>query len=148
MEQLLPLMQNYLDEKIKGYFHCIINLLSCQEDPYICKDPRQIDQSLVCDSIYNPVCGSNGLTYFNSCQAEYKAGLVNWTDGICSHECEYNDTVLVFATGSSCVLLQNSSSELYEIVEGSPDLIWELGEYYLINHSPRHKRDMYDWYSN
>jgi len=124
-------------KKLGLIFTVISIFLSCQEDAYICKDPRQIDLSSVCDSNYNPVCGCDGLTYFNSCQAELKAGLLDWTDGECKQECEYNDTVLVFAAGSPCILLQNSSSELYEIVEGPSDFTWELGEYYLINHSPK-----------
>ena len=107
---------------------------ACHEDAYICKDPRQIDLNAICDSNYMPVCGCDGITYLNSCQAELKAGLIDWTDGACIQECQYNDTVLVFATGSPCVLLQNSTSDLYELIEGPRNFTWELGEYYLINY--------------
>jgi len=49
------------------------------------------DQGCVCTQQFDPVCGSDGITYGNSCEAQC-AGINTWTQGECS-------------TGPSCDLL-------------------------------------------
>ena len=46
--------------------------------PVTIKAPK----SMVCITLYNPVCGKNGKTYSNSCNADM-AG-VEYTQGACS----------------------------------------------------------------
>jgi len=51
-------------------------------DSSICVDTDKIDDSIVCGRVYKPVCGCNGVTYPNQCEAE-KNGVTKWKDGTC-----------------------------------------------------------------
>tara|TARA_B100001093_G_scaffold109921_1_gene102172 strand:- start:1906 stop:2169 length:264 start_codon:yes stop_codon:yes gene_type:complete len=48
----------------------------------ICIDSSLIDSSVVCLTVYEPVCGCNGMTYSNSCVAS-RNGITYYEDGEC-----------------------------------------------------------------
>lgn len=48
-----------------------------------CIDPAMIDPTALCGFIYDPVCGCNGITYNNSCEARYWHGVTSWVPGPC-----------------------------------------------------------------
>lgn len=77
--------------------------LACDSDgdcpPYMacvggaCEDVRDDDASCICDDLYEPVCGEDGLTYANRCEAECRGVRVRQT-GECPEpegaECRYD----------------------------------------------------------
>jgi hypothetical protein len=48
-----------------------------------CVDSTQIDYTVMCAMLYDPVCGCNGVTYDNDCLAQYYGGVISWTPGTC-----------------------------------------------------------------
>jgi hypothetical protein len=48
-----------------------------------CIDLAQIDLSMLCPDVVDPVCGCDSMTYNNQCEAYYYGGVTSWTPGPC-----------------------------------------------------------------
>ena len=57
-----------------------------------CKNTAQIDSTVMCPAVFEPVCGCDSITYSNSCVAQYYSGITAWTAGPCQTNINYADS--------------------------------------------------------
>jgi hypothetical protein len=126
-------------------------MFGCNPDT-ICVDSMQIDLTIICPAVFDPVCGCNEITYNNSCEATYYGGVTTYTTGPCSSNFvealttnivvfpnPFNDQFLIQVVGnkpaSACVLdmtgriiARITASQMNESVDTSN---WPAGVYLL-----------------
>ena len=66
-----------------SFYNTLEECLSNCASSGVCVDSSLIDPNIGCFTIYDPVCGCDGVTYGNSCEAIYFHGIVDFTAGEC-----------------------------------------------------------------
>ena len=83
-----------------AYQHSFV--VTCNNQPNSCIDTTLLNPTANCPTNYAPVCGCNGITYINSCIAQYSAGVTSWTNGPCGGNSGGSNNYSVQTTGSGC----------------------------------------------
>jgi len=86
----------FMKHYIIGFIATIISLttISCKKDaescvsaPVVtngsCIDSNLIDSTSMCATVFEPVCGCDGVTYSNSCDATIRGGVISYVEGKC-----------------------------------------------------------------
>lgn len=66
-----------------SFYNTLEECLSNCAEPNTCVDSTLINNAVDCIAIYDPVCGCDGVTYGNSCEAIYYHGIMHFTAGEC-----------------------------------------------------------------
>ncbi len=88
-----------------------------------CIDTGLINLNVMCPAVIDPVCGCDGVTYNNSCEAQYHHGITSWTQGACGTipPCEAN---FIYTVLDSTIKFTSISTPDDSIVSYS----WTLGD--------------------
>ncbi len=84
-----------------------------------CQDSSLIDPGMICPTVIDLVCGCDGVTYNNGCEATFYYGITNYTAGPCSqNSCEADFTYNV----------GQSQCEYVFTGTGASNYFWDFGD--------------------
>lgn len=83
-----------------------------------CIDYTRIDPDAICETTVDPVCGCNGITYTNACEAE-SSGVMTYTPGPCTGQNACFDPAVMI--NSSAVTVNPTTGEVTYICTADND---------------------------
>ena len=97
--------------------------------PTNCIDPNLIDTNVMCQQIYNPVCGCDSVTYPNPCVAENYFGVTSYTYGACgstSTSCQADFTAMNIGFNPNAVPVVMQFTDMS--AGNANNWIWDFGD--------------------
>lgn len=117
----------------------LLFLFSCEKKSETnddCIDQSAINPDLHCYAVYDPVCGCDGITYGNDCEAGIH-GVKHFTPGACGCEYPYSGLVVDYISVHGCEkVISMADGTLLEPVNLPKDFTLNTGSQVQFNYRP------------